>query len=166
MERSLVEPDREAQPGGDRIVLGVDVLPPQSVPLLQAQRVEGPQTSGDHPVVAAGVPQQLPRAGAHLERPVQLPPELPDVGDPLREHRHLSDVDRVARQVGERVVRHVVARHRGEDLPRARAPQAEAERARRPIDDPHALPVADLPAQPGEIVHRRPAAGHDLEQVP
>ena len=161
----LVPLDGEPEARRDRVVLGADVLAPEAVALLQTERIERTEARGDETVRAAGLPQQVPDAGAHLERPVQLPAELADVADPLCEHRHLADLDLAARHVGDRVVRDVVGGRGAEHVTRLGPEQPQHERAARAVEDPHPFAVAHLRAEPREVVHARPAAGNDHEDV-
>ena len=117
-------------------------------------------------MLAAGLPQQVPRAIAHGELPVQLPAQLAGVGDALRPHRpHLADVQVLRGQVRERFVGDVLVGHGREHVARPRTPQPEAEQRAGALGDRHALAVADLRAQPGQVVLTRAAARHDPEQL-
>ena len=154
------------EPGLERIVLGVDVLSPQPVALLQPQRVERAAAGGDQPVLAAGLPQQVPDPIAHRELSVQLPAQLAGVADALRPHRaDLADVQVARREVRERVVRDVGVGDRPQDVARTRSPQPEREQRAGALGDRHALAVADLRAQPREVVLPAAAARHDAEQL-
>ena len=165
-ELVLVHPDGEPEARRERVVLGVDVLAPEPVALLEPERVEAPETGGDEPVIAAGPPQQLPGAVPHRELPVELPPELTGVGDPLRPDRtDLAEVQVPRGHVRERVVRDVHVGYGLEDRPRVRPPQAEREQRPRPLGDRDALAVAEVPPEPGEVVLAAPAAGHHAEQL-
>src|SRR5205085_4300348 len=100
----LVPLHREAETGRDRVVLGPDVLAPQAVALLEPQGVERAEPRGDQTVFAPRLPQEVPDPRTHLERPEQLPAELADVADPLREDGHLADLDLPPGHVGDGVV--------------------------------------------------------------
>ena len=97
--------------------------------------------------------------------PYSSQPSSPDVADPLREHRHLTDLDLATRHVGDRVVGDVVDGRGAEHVARLGPEQPEHERAARAVEDPHPLTVAHLRAEPREVVHARPAAGNDHEDV-
>ena len=113
----------------------------------------------------AGLPEQVPDARAHLDRTVELPSELADVADALRERRDLADRQLPHRHVRERFVREVGVGDGREDLARARAPQPEAEPVIGHVRDRHALVVPELPPEPREVVHARTTAGHDHERL-
>ena len=71
---------------------------------------------------AARLPQHVPEPGALLDRDVELPAEVADVGDPRREDELRADLDRPARPEREALVGHVV-RGDAPRMSRARGPQ-------------------------------------------
>ena len=128
LELPLVHLHGEPEPCLERVVLGIDVLPPEAIPLLQTQGVERAEPGGDQAVFPAGLPEQVPGVVAHRELPVQLPPELSRVGDPLGpDGADLPDVQVPSRHVWERVVAETGIGDRPEDLARPRPPEAERE---------------------------------------
>ena len=83
----LVPAHREAESGRERVVLGVDVLRPEAVALLEPQRVERAAARRDQAVLSARLPQHVPRPLAHRDLPVELPAELARVADALGPYR-------------------------------------------------------------------------------
>jgi hypothetical protein len=77
MKSASFEADEPAQPGLEGIVLLVDVLAPEPVALLQAQRVVRAAADRRGAQRLARRPQRVPQLGAELGRRVDLPAELP-----------------------------------------------------------------------------------------
>src|SRR5207245_8765569 len=123
----LVHLHREAETRLEGIVLRRQILAPEPIALLQTEGIERAQTARDQPVLHAGLPEEVPDARAHLDRTVELPSELADVADPLRERGDLADRQLAHRHVRERLVRQVGVGDGRQDLARARAPQPQAE---------------------------------------
>ena len=122
--------------------------------------------TGIAPWARAGLVQHRPEPGALLDRDVQLPAELADVGDPRGEHGQRVDLDRPAGAEAEALVGDVVAGQRGEDVAGPRAPQADGGVRRRQVD--HRRPPPTFVGEVGEplaVDHAVRAAGHDAEVV-
>ena len=166
LELALVHPDGEAEAGLERIVLGVDVLAPQPIALLEAKRVERAAAGRDDPVHLPGLPQNVPGSLSHRDLPVELPTELAGVGDPLRpDGIDLADVQVASGHVRERVVGDVDVRHGLEDVAGARSPQTEREERSRADREVDPFAVAPLGEQPRAVVLPRPAPGDDAETI-
>src|SRR5918994_841957 len=108
-EVAFVELDRETEARLVRVVLGGHVRPPHPVALLQPKAVEGPTTPGDHAEGLPGLPQRIPEPQAHIRRSIDLPPELPHVGDAQGGDRNLAQgrppgVEETKRLVGKIVL--------------------------------------------------------------
>src|SRR5581483_6240292 len=93
------------------------------VALLEAAgRAVHADAGGDDAVLLPRLPDEVPEPRALLDGDVELPAELPDVGDPRGEDRERVHLDRPARGEREPVVGDVVRREGGEDVARTRAP--------------------------------------------
>ena len=104
----------------------MDVLPPQPVALLQAQRVERPAARRDHAERLPGLPERVPELQPVLRRRVELPAELADIRHPERQRRDVADRDLPGREVGEAVVGEVVVADALDQVAGARPPQPQA----------------------------------------
>ena len=148
----LVERDREPEPRLVRRLVRRDVARPDAVALLDPQRVDRAIAAGDHAVRRARLPERPPQRDPELGVGVELPAELPDVGDAQRVDRHGADRDGARGEEREGGVGDVVARDRGQDVARPRAPQREADAAGRQVVEEHAAIGRQVPAQPGQVV--------------
>ena len=105
---SLTLPQRHV--GLDDVVLGVELEAERPVALLDPPgRAVDADPGGDDAVRLARLPERVPQPRALLDRHVQLPAEVADVGDPEREHLQRADLDRAAAREREALVRDVVA---------------------------------------------------------
>ena len=112
------------------------------------------------------LPQHVPRALAHRDLAVELPPELAGVRDPLGPHGvDLADVQVARRHVRERVVGDVDVRDGLQDVAGARAPQAEREQRTGPDGELDALAGTALREEPRAVVLAGAAARDDAEPV-
>ena len=146
--------------------LGVELGAVGAVALLDAAgRAVDADADGYGAVVLARAEDGVPQLGGLVERHVELPAELADVGDPRGQHRgvHALDRDLAAGQHPEPVAGHVVAGERGEDVAGLRAPQADgrdllgAVLEGRPLGEPVGEGLA--------VGHAVGAAGDDAEVV-
>ena len=158
---SLSHPRRSpARPRAGRARCGCPG-PTAGSPSPAASESNAPPPAATRPWARPASHSSVPDALAHRELPVQLPAQLAGVGDALGPHRrHLADVQVARRHVGERLVRQVGVRDRREDVARTRAPQPQREQRPGALGDRDALTVADLGAQPGQVVrpdYRRPS---------
>ena len=113
----------------------------------------------------AGLPEGVPEARALLDRHVQLPAEVADVRDPRRQGELRADLERAAGAELEGLVGDVVARHRGQDVARPRAPQPDRRPRRGDVDQRGRSVLRQVVAEPLLVSHPVRAAGHDPEQV-
>ena len=88
----LVERAREAEAGLERRVLVADVVPPVAIRLLEAQRIEGMEP-GERQPIARRLGDHVEHRPGELGRDVQLEAELADVGDALRAHQRIAELD-------------------------------------------------------------------------
>ena len=110
---------------GQRVVRG-ELGAERAVPLLQPPGRAVHADAGRHQAVRlARLPQRVPQPGALLDRRVQFPAELADVGNARREHDGAADLDLAAGAEREPRVRHIVGRHRRQHVPGPRPPQPD-----------------------------------------
>src|SRR5207302_11215264 len=76
----LAQADGKTEPGLVWVVLGGDVAAPHPVSLLQSHRINRPVTCGHQAMGATRVPERVPELRPELDRTVQLPSQLADVG--------------------------------------------------------------------------------------
>ena len=153
-------------PGLDDVVLALELGAVRAVALLQP--AGGPvdaDPDGDDPVRRAGLGDDVPQPRALLDRDVQLPAEIADVGDPRREHLQRPDLDRAAAREREALVRDVVAGDAREDVARARAPQPERAPRARLVADLRRAVLGEVVLEPLQVGHPVRAAGDDAEHV-
>src|SRR6185503_6255439 len=93
--------DGEADTGLLGTVLRVHVAAPETVALLQAQRVEGGAAGGDETIRPSGLPEQIPEPAAEFGPGVELPTELAHIRDTQRLDEDLAHRHRPRRVVGE-----------------------------------------------------------------
>ena len=105
----------------------------------------------------------VPQPRALLDRHVQLPAEVADVGDPRGEHAQRAHLDVAAGGEREALVRHVVARELAHDLARPRAPEPERRPARGEVEDLRRAVLGQVVAVPLEVRHPVGAAGDHAE---
>ena len=150
-------------PGLDDVVLAVELEAERAVALLEPAGGRVDADAGGHdPVRRAGLRDHVPQPRALLDRHVELPAEVADVGDARGEHAQRAHLDRAAGGEREALVREVVAREARRDVARARAPEAERAPARGEVDDLRAA-GAGVVGVPLEVRHAVGAAGDDAE---
>src|SRR5207237_9538119 len=122
-EIALVHGQREVQARFERVELGVDVLAPEAVALLQPERVLGGETGRRDPVRPPGLPEDVPEPKAVFSWSVDLPAVFADIRDPKGDGGHTAD-----RHFGriEAAERERLLCDRIEDGLRPRTPDADA----------------------------------------
>ncbi len=88
----LVPGDAEAEAGGERVVLGADVVAPVAVALLGAAGVHGVVAGVGQPELPAGLDDPVEDVGRELGRDVELPAQLADIGDPAGADPGVADL--------------------------------------------------------------------------
>ena len=143
-------------PGLDDRVLALELRAVRAVALLEpAGRPVDADPAGTAPCGSTRLPDDVPQPGALLDRDVQLPAEVADVGDARREDAQRPDLDRPAGGEREALVGDVVTGDAREDVARARPP--EPERA------PRGRQVGELGGAVGREDGREPLAiGHPV----
>src|SRR5438445_11062748 len=109
----------------DDVVVLIELEPERTVRLLEPPGRAVYADPGRHDAVRLpGFPDGVPQLRPLLERHVELPAEVADVRDPRGDDVHAVDTDGLPGGEREALVRDVVARDRGEDVARSRAPEA------------------------------------------
>ena len=157
---------RPLHAGLDDGALRVELEAEGAVALLDAAgRAVDPDADGHRAVRRAGLVQYRPQPGALLDRDVQLPAELADVGDPRGEHRHGARLDLAAGAEAEALVADVVAGQLTEDVARPRTPQPDGGVGRGEVDDLRGAVGRGPVGEPLAVGHAVRAAGDDAEPV-
>ena len=155
----------EAEAGFLRRVLVADVVPPVAIALFQAEGVHRVEPDGGQPEVPTARHELVADAGGELGRHVELPAQLPDVGDAGRARRRVADVDLAGGREGEGVVAEIRARDPRQQVPGPRPHDAEDGVGGRHVRDRGPRPVGDVAAEPVDVPHLTLRPGHDEEAV-
>src|SRR5215207_8677868 len=147
----LVELPRETEPRLVGVVLGDHVRPPHPVALHQAQAVEGPTTPGDHAEGLPCLPQRIPEPQAHIRRNIDLPPELPHVGDAQRGDRNLAQVRPPGVEETKRLVRKVILGEALHQISSRRTPHPDATGTTGDVPHPHRAVLRQVALHPLDV---------------
>ena len=109
------------------------------------------------------LPEHIPEARPLLDRDVELPAEVADIGDPGGQRPQRPDLDRAAGREREALVGDVVAGRTGQDLPRPRPPEADRAPRGCEVDDLRAPVGRQLVGEPLQVGHAVQPSGDDAE---
>ena len=160
--RARFQLHRPAKAGDERRVVWPDIGAPGAVALLQAQRLDGAIACIGDAVLLACRHQRVINGQRKLDRDMQFPAELADIGDAERKHRRAGDGDALHPGEGKARVRHVVLGQLLEHVARLGAHHREDGIGRGDIDQPGIEPVGNRARDPVEIVRGEASAGDDV----
>ena len=161
----LVELDHKAQARLQGAVLVGEVVAPVPVTLLQAQGIQGVIPGVNQAKVRAGGDNGLIGPGGELSGDVELPAQLPHIGDPGGPDQAVAQFDLPARSEG-KTLRGQVRRRQGlQQGPRLGPHQRDHPHGRGDIGRHATGPCRDMALQPVKIPRFRGGGGDDQVAV-